>query len=177
MCDNSLLETKQTIYNFTDLQSCYDRQLANIGSIVEESVGRQRSAMKLFTKMMPRFKHYISTGYGVSKEHYGGNELKLAGTGQGNKFSGDMCRDVSCIIIRVIENNLLGVLCINKISKEIIQCAAIAFVDDTDFMTDGEEAQSQMQEMLNICNRLHGDTSGQIEETKITYHSWQWRWK
>ena len=88
-----------------------------------------------------------------------------------------MCRDVSCIIIRVIENNLLGVLCINKISKEIIQCAAIAFADDTDFMTDGEEAQSQMQEMLNTCNRLHGATGGQIEETKTTYHSWQWRWK
>ena len=38
--DNSLLEMKETIYNFTDLQSCYNRKLANIGSIIEESVER-----------------------------------------------------------------------------------------------------------------------------------------
>lgn len=34
--DNSLLSGKSTIYHLTDLQSCYDRQLANIGGIVEE---------------------------------------------------------------------------------------------------------------------------------------------
>ena len=93
---------------------------------------------------MPRFKHYISMEYVISKEYYRGEEFELAGTGQGNKFSGDVCRDVSCTVIRVIENNLLGVLFANKISKEIIQCAAIAFVDDAYFMTDGEESQRQM---------------------------------
>ena len=36
--DNSLLSLEKTIYNLTDLKSCCDRQLLNIGSIVEESV-------------------------------------------------------------------------------------------------------------------------------------------
>ena len=98
--DHSLLETKPTIYNFTDLQSYYNRQLGNIGSIIEESVGRNRSAIKFFTRLMPRFYHYVSTGYGVSNEYYGGEAEELAGTGQGNKFSGHICRDVSCLIIR-----------------------------------------------------------------------------
>ena len=89
--DHSLLETKQTVYNFTDLQSCYDRQLVNIRSIVEELVGRNRSAMKLFTKLMPNFQRHVSTGHRVSSNFHGGEEEKLEGTGQGNKFSGDMC--------------------------------------------------------------------------------------
>ena len=48
--DNSLLTTKHTIYTMTDLQSCYDRQLHNVGSIIEESTGRNRKAMILFIK-------------------------------------------------------------------------------------------------------------------------------
>ena len=40
------------IIDFIDLQLCYDWQLVNIGSIVEELVLRNRSAMKLFIKLM-----------------------------------------------------------------------------------------------------------------------------
>ena len=43
--DNSLNLLNHTIYNFTNLKSCYDRQLLNLGSIVEESVGRKRKPM------------------------------------------------------------------------------------------------------------------------------------
>ena len=55
-----------------------------------------------------------------------------------------MCRDVSCIIICFIENKMLGIVFYDKIAKEIIQCVAIVFVDDTDFMTNGENSQVQM---------------------------------
>ena len=37
--DNGLNNAKHTICNFTDLKSCCEKQLANIGSIVEESMG------------------------------------------------------------------------------------------------------------------------------------------
>ena len=175
--DNSLIESTPTIYNFTDLKSCYDRQLANVGSIVEESVGRNRAAMKLHTKIMPKFKRYISTGYGISNQYYGGDEMQLAGTGQGNKFSGDVCRDVSCIIIKVIENKRLGVFFTNKESGEAIQCVSVAFVDDTDFMTNGENALNKMSEIISTYDRLHGATGGLIELFKTKYYSWIWKWK
>ena len=80
---HSLLETKPRAYNFTDLQSCYDQQLVNVGSVVEESVGLNRSAMKLFTKLMPNFERHASTGHGVSNTYYRGEEEKLEETGQG----------------------------------------------------------------------------------------------
>ena len=79
--DNSIISMKPTIYNSTDLQSYYDWQLANIGSIIEESAGREWKTMKLFIKIMPNFKHYISTGFGISTRYYRGEENLLAGTG------------------------------------------------------------------------------------------------
>ena len=48
---------------------------------------------------MPHLEHYISAGHGISDDYYGG-EVVLAGTGQGNKFSGDVCRDMSCLIMK-----------------------------------------------------------------------------
>ena len=109
---------KSTTYVLTDLKACYDRQLANIGSIVEESIRRNRKEMLLYTKIMPRFEHYISTRYGLSKRYYGGAN-PLAGTSQGNKFSEDIFRDVSCLIIRQLEQKIgivfLSVLALSKV--------------------------------------------------------------
>lgn len=175
--DNSLNSMKPTIYNFTDLKSCYDRQLANIGSIVEESIGRSRHAMKLFTKLMPRFKHYISTGYGTSDTYYGGDEEVLAGTGQGNKFSCEMCRDISCLIAKQIEIDKLGMQFVDLETLEELQCALITYVDDTDMMTDGEKARLQMQKIIDIYDRLYGATGGYIEDGKSTYYAWRWKWE
>jgi len=39
-------------------------------------------------------------GYRISSNWYGGIDLNLAGTGQGNKFSSDLCRDTSSLIIK-----------------------------------------------------------------------------
>ena len=45
--NNSLLIGRKTIYNMTDLQSCYDCQLAKIGLIVQESIGVNKKQSKL----------------------------------------------------------------------------------------------------------------------------------
>ena len=79
--DSSLLSNKLTIYHLADLQSCYDRQLANIGGILEESVRRNRKAMKLITKVIPNQMHYLSTVFGISENYYGGESNQLVGTG------------------------------------------------------------------------------------------------
>lgn len=49
---------------------------------------------------MPKFRHYVSTAHRISAEYYGRAVEKLAGIGQGNKFSRDMRRDVSCLTIK-----------------------------------------------------------------------------
>ena len=44
---------KPAACDFSGLQSFYDRQLGNAGSIVEELVGSNRVAMKLIAKLCP----------------------------------------------------------------------------------------------------------------------------
>ena len=63
------------------MQSCYDRQLAGYRRVIEESLGKDRKAMRLFIKIMPVFKHYICTAYGISDIFYGRNNNKTTGTG------------------------------------------------------------------------------------------------
>ena len=52
--DNSLISYKKNIYHLTDLKSYYDRQLVNIGALIEESIGVNKNVMQLMTKIIPR---------------------------------------------------------------------------------------------------------------------------
>ena len=83
--------------------------------------------------------NYVCTTFGVSKECYGGRNRKLAGTGQGNVVSGNICQDSSCLILKSIENRKLGVAIKSPFNKEEVQQLAVAFVDDNDFISDGEK--------------------------------------
>jgi len=81
----------------------------NIGSIIEEAVGSNYHAMKLFTKVMPNFQYYICISYGLSNWFYRGESYKLARTGQGNKFSRNIYRDISYLIIKQIKKENLDI--------------------------------------------------------------------
>jgi hypothetical protein len=172
--DNSMLSGNKTIYTITDLQSCYDRQLAEIGGILEESTGKDRKAMKLIAKALPILKHFVCTGFGVSSLYYGGREDRLAGTGQGNRFSGDVCRDSSCIIIRSIERKEVGMMLQSRIYDDKIQKVAVAFVDDNDMMSDGEEVGEKMKIITTEYNDLYTASGGYVEEAKSKYYAYQW---
>lgn len=170
--DNSPLSGKLAMCHLTDLQSCYDRQLANIGGIVEESVGRDRKAIKLITKVIPNWEHCLSTAFGVSEKHYGGENNALVGTGQGNRFSGDVCRDISCLTMRVIEKENLGMKLKSDIASIEEFSTAVLFVDDDDMITEGREAEQKMQRILEICNELHAATGGHIQNKKCECFAW-----
>ena len=70
--------------------------------------------------------------HGISKKYYGGTECELVETGQGNKFSRDIWRDTSCLIIKVLENEELGMKFKSKLMELRILISVIAFIDDTD---------------------------------------------
>ena len=61
--DNSLIRCKKNIYHLTDLKSCYDRQLVNIGTLIEESIGVNRNGMQLILKIIPRYISNIKNTY------------------------------------------------------------------------------------------------------------------
>ena len=64
--DWSMHNVQPTIHNFTDLESCYDRKLANACGVVEEVAGVDRWGIKLFTKVMPQVEHSIRITCGTS---------------------------------------------------------------------------------------------------------------
>ena len=107
--DNSLVTGNHNIYAMTDLQDGYYRKLSNIGLIVKYSAGVETKPIQLVTKILPIMEHYVNTSFGVSKHFCGRRRITLAGTGQGNVFSVNMCRYSSCIMLREIEKENLGV--------------------------------------------------------------------
>ena len=118
---------------------------------------------------------HVSTAYGISDRFYGG-EIELAGTGQGNKLSGDICRDISCLIIKQLEVQNLGICFLSLVTAVSILCSSISFVDDADLVVDRDNATEEMQLMLNLYDTLHTATGGKIQEEKSKYFSWIWVW-
>ena len=118
--------------------------------------------MQLMSKITSRWKHYVSTAFGTSEECYGREENELAGTGQGNKFSGEVCRDTSCLIIKVLEKRGLGMKFGSKLTKIMVLIAAIAFIDDADLVAEGIDAESKMKIMLKLHDDLFAVTGGCI---------------
>ena len=159
----------------SDLEACYDRQLPNIGGIVEESIGVNREAIKLITKVLPRCKHFIGTTYGVGKESYGEMNELLGGTGQGNVFSGNVCKDVSCFIFKEIEKKRLGIMLTSKYNDTEVQRNVIAFVDDSDFCSSGVECERKMQEIVNYYANMHEATGGKVQKDKVMMYGWKWK--
>jgi len=152
------------------LKACYDRQLPNIGCLVEEAIGVECEPAKLFARILPVMNHYICTSFRISNSFYGIDTFKLGSTGQGISVSGAICKDVLYIIFRKIEKEGLGVVIHLPLSlEEYIRCA-IAFVDDIDFYTNDKDFQEKIQLLMNIYTRLYEATGGKIQESKILYY-------
>jgi len=74
----------------------YDRQLANIESLILESIRIDHKVLTLIAKILPYFKHYACTGFGISSNHYGNEENEYRGIGKENIFSGEVYKVKSC---------------------------------------------------------------------------------
>jgi len=171
----SMLSGNITIHNMTDLKLYYDRQLPQMGSIIKESIGIERKPIKLIAKLLPVMKHHICIAHGASEKYYGRKQDKVAGTGQGYIVSGNICRDSSGFTIKQIENQNLGVEIIDLITKYIEQQVSTAFIDDTNFMSDRNDADIKMHKILEIYTKLYQATGGVVEIEKISYFCWRWK--
>jgi len=68
MYDLAICNGKEMMHNISDLEVYYNRQLPNIGCLVEESVRVKREPAMLFAKILPVMEHHICTSYGISKD-------------------------------------------------------------------------------------------------------------
>jgi len=56
------------------LEAYFDRQLANVGSILEESIRIERQVIKLLMKILLILKRYICTSYIINENHHSRKE-------------------------------------------------------------------------------------------------------
>ena len=161
------------VHTILDLEACYDRQLPELCSLVEESVGANRKVVKLVTKVLPRVEHHVGTVNGVSKEKYGGEKYLLGGTGQGNVFSGVTWRDLSCVIFKQLENKQLGIRIEPKCNGKIEQRVVIPCVDDADFCTSGANNERKNQEIASCHVKMYEATGGKARKEKVFVNCWK----
>ena len=99
-------------------------------------MGRKRNWIMLHAKIMPNVLRFASTRHRISKEYCGSKMHKLARTGWGNKFSSNMCRDVSCLIIKDLESKDFGIKIKSNMLNEQKLRTAVAFVYDVNLIED-----------------------------------------
>ena len=85
--------------------------------------------------------YHIYTSFGVGTEFYRGINNKQAGMGQGYITLVNICRDISYLVIKPIEDQNIGIVIKGPISKEVDCEMAVAFIDNTDFRLEGEDYQ------------------------------------
>lgn len=97
-------DKEHLIYTFSNLEACYNLQLPNYGGMIQESICIYCDLCILFLKLIPRFQHHLSTGYGISENSYGSIDCLLCSSGQGNIFSWAVCRYQLCFVFKYMEN-------------------------------------------------------------------------
>ena len=145
---------------------CYDCQLANIESLILESIRIDRKVLMLIAKILPYFKYYICTGFEISGNHYSNKENEYKGTGQGNIFLEEVYKVKSCRVIKYLENQNLGINIELLITKQFIQWLANVFVDNISFYSSGKTTKHNIEYIINEYTTLCEVTGGLIEKNK-----------
>ena len=101
--DFSMKNMEPSIHNFTTLESCIDRQLANVFRVAEETSGVDRWDIKLFTKLTPHFEHRVHTTCRISNVFYGRCYDLIWGLGQGMISIGSNNRNMQCLMFKILE--------------------------------------------------------------------------
>ena len=72
----------------SDLEACCNRQLLALGGTVEEVLGVDRKAIKVFSKIIESLRYKVCTIFGINEKPCRGKGCKLVGIGQGNMLLG-----------------------------------------------------------------------------------------
>ena len=97
------------------------------------------------TKVLLVIEQYVYTSFGISSTSYSGNNEVQAGTGQGYIILVNICRDSLYFVIKSIEEEEKGVIIMVPITKEVKEQLALSFVNDTNFISDGEDYTKKMK--------------------------------
>ena len=126
---------KPAVFFASDLMQCFDRMAHPVCSLVSQRLGVHPSVVQCMLLAVQRMERRVRTGYGDANTTYGNYRDKfLQGGGQGNGASLPLWLAISCIILSMLEAEVIGVRIRTAVTLQLISFIAIMYVDDTDIM-------------------------------------------
>jgi hypothetical protein len=173
-CDLFRLRRHSAAICGNDLKSCFDRLLHSIIIISMICQGAPVNATRGMCATLQQALHYISTAFGRSDEHYGGDRIPpLQGSGQGNGCGPTSCVATFAPVVEMMRTEGFGINVLSALSKTLVNFVCYSFVDDTDLghstpsvNTSGETIMAEMQKALDLWEGGIRATGGAIVPEK-----------
>jgi len=166
-----------------DAKSCYDLIGQMQATLSMQRVGVPKNIIIcLFTTLQDAI-HKVRTGFGDSKDHYGGSVwlVPIHGIGQGNGAGPAIWAVVSTSLLNVLQEKCFGCEVVCPLSSKFFKFVGYAFVDDTDviqslLVDNPEMARLQLQDTIHTWEHSLKTTCGAIVPEKTVWWlvSFQW---
>ena len=175
-----------------DAKSCYDRIVHAVLSLCLQRMGVAREPIKSLIETMQHLTHHVKTAYGVSAESYKADQgpTQMQGILQGNAMGPMGWAAVSTPIIHMMKRNGFSFRHWNAVTKEAVEFACFAYVDDTDLVhtklthTSDESFLMQVQDAIDHWEGgLHASGGALAPEKSywywidFQYERGKWRYK
>ena len=131
------------------------------------SLGLEADASKTFMQVLTNMKFAMRINNATLHATHGGQD-RLGGTGQGNLLSVSICVAQSCVMFKFLEGTHEGIIIRGPVGEEEISRLILAYVDDEDAFTEGENALRNAQKLIAHAVQLFSVTGAMtsIEKTK-----------
>ena len=101
---------KPGVFFASDLMQYFDRMAHPVCSLVSQRLGVHPSVVQCMLLAIQRMEHRVRTGYGDANETYDNyRDRPLQGGGQGNGASLPLWLAISCILLAMLEDAVIGV--------------------------------------------------------------------
>ena len=74
-----------------------------------------------------------------------------------------------------MERKKIGIIINSKCKGNIEQRVIIAYADNADFCTSGENSDMKMQEIVSYYMKMHKATGGKVQKEKVSVNFWRWK--
>lgn len=169
----------------SDLMQCFDRMAHPVCSLVSRRLGVPIPVIQCMLLSIQQMTHRVRTGYGDSTFTYGNNKTNpLQGGGQGNGASLPLWLAISCILISMMEDRVMGVRLQTAITLQVLMYIAIMYVDDTDILLSDVTGFDSLDDVFYRALRAARTweeavliSGGAVRPEKCYWSAIDFRWK
>ena len=137
-----------------DAKSCYDRIQHIIAFLAMMRQGLAYTAVLSQFLTLQYAIHFVLTGWGRSKTHYGGKTTQdrllnaIQGIGQGNGAGPAIWAVISTVLIEIMQVDGYTACFVGALTHTMVHLACIAFVDDTDLFHTAPNTDTRGETLL-----------------------------